>query len=29
MTSVVIVGSRFTGFECVRHLARKLRKHNA
>ena len=29
MTSVVIVGSGFTGFECARHLARKLRKHNA
>ena len=28
-TSVVIVGSGFTGFECARHLARKLRKHNA
>ena len=28
MTSVVIVGSGFTGFECARHLARKLRKHN-
>jgi len=27
--SVVIVGSGFTGFECARHLARKLRKHNA
>src|SRR5689334_24873351 len=27
-TSVVIVGSGFTGFECARHLARKLRKHN-
>jgi len=26
---VVIVGSGFTGFECARHLARKLRKHNA
>src|SRR5215471_5299904 len=26
MTSVVIVGSGFTGFECARHLARKLRK---
>ncbi len=24
MTSVVIVGSGFTGFECARHLARKL-----
>jgi NADH dehydrogenase len=29
MTSVVIVGSGFTGFECARHLARKLKKHNA
>ena len=29
MTSVVIVGSGFTGFESARHLARKLRKHNA
>ena len=29
MTSVVIVGSGFTGFECARHLARKLRKRNA
>src|SRR6201999_2471331 len=28
MTSVVIVGSGFTGFECARHLARKLQKHN-
>src|SRR5579859_401010 len=27
-TSVVIVGSGFTGFECARHLARKLRKHS-
>src|SRR2546429_2937450 len=27
-SSVVIVGSGFTGFECARHLARKLRKHN-
>ena len=27
MTSVVIVGSGFTGFECARQLARKLRKH--
>ncbi|MDY6872312.1 MAG: NAD(P)/FAD-dependent oxidoreductase [Actinomycetota bacterium] len=26
MTSVVIVGSGFTGFECARHLARKLRR---
>ncbi|WP_185291557.1 NAD(P)/FAD-dependent oxidoreductase [Mycolicibacterium litorale] len=29
MTSVVIVGSGFTGFECARHLARRLRKHTA
>jgi NADH:ubiquinone reductase (H+-translocating) len=29
MTSVVIVGSGFTGFECARHLGRKLRKNNA
>jgi NADH dehydrogenase len=29
MTSVLIVGSGFTGFECARHLARKLRKHGA
>ena len=29
MTSVVIVGSGFTGFECARSLHRKLRKHNA
>ncbi len=29
MTSVVIVGSGFTGFECARHLARQLRKHDA
>jgi len=29
MASVVIVGSGFTGFECARHLARKLRKRNA
>src|SRR5215212_1041742 len=28
MTSVVIVGSGFTGFQCARHLARNLRKHN-
>src|SRR5258708_38200945 len=28
-TSVVIVGSGFTGFECARHLARKLKKHDA
>lgn len=27
MTSVVIVGSGFTGFECARHLARKMRRH--
>src|SRR5262245_66061669 len=29
MTSVVVVGGGFTGFECARHLARKLRKNNA
>ena len=29
MTSVVIVGSGFTGFECARGLARQLRKNNA
>lgn len=29
MTSVVIVGSGFTGFECARSLARRLRKHEA
>jgi len=29
MTSVVVVGSGFAGFECARHLARKLRKQNA
>jgi NADH dehydrogenase len=29
MTSVVIVGSGFTGFECARRLYRQLRKHNA
>lgn len=29
MTSVVIVGSGFTGFECARHLTRKLRKHDS
>ena len=29
MTSVVVVGGGFTGFECTRHLVRKLRKHNA
>lgn len=29
MTSVVVVGSGFTGFECARHLARKLGKTNA
>jgi NADH dehydrogenase len=29
MTSVVIVGSGFTGFECARHLARRLRKSEA
>ena len=28
-TSVVIVGSGFTGFECARQLSRRLRKHNA
>jgi NADH:ubiquinone reductase (H+-translocating) len=28
-TSVVIVGSGFTGFECARRLSRRLRKHNA
>jgi NADH dehydrogenase len=28
MTSVVIVGSGFTGFECARNLARRLRKRN-
>jgi NADH:ubiquinone reductase (H+-translocating) len=28
MTSVVIVGSGFTGFECARRLARRMRKHN-
>ena len=28
MTSVVIVGSGFTGFECARHLARKLVRQN-
>jgi NADH dehydrogenase len=28
MTSVVVVGSGFTGFECARQLARKMRKHN-
>jgi len=27
MTSVVVVGSGFTGFECARQLARKMRKH--
>lgn len=26
---MVIVGSGFTGFECARHLAKKLRKHDA
>ena len=26
---MVIVGSGFTGFECARHLARKLRRHDA
>lgn len=29
MTSVVIVGSGFTGFECARQLARKMRKQDA
>ncbi len=29
MTSVVIVGSGFTGFECPRRLCRQLRKNNA
>jgi NADH dehydrogenase len=29
MTSVVIVGSGFTGFECARRLSRQLPKHNA
>src|ERR1700754_347055 len=29
MTSVVVVGSGFTGFECARQLARKLRRHDA
>ncbi len=29
MTSVVIVGSGFTGFECARRLSRQLRKRNA
>lgn len=29
MTSVVIVGSGFTGFECARTLARKIRKHGS
>ncbi len=29
MTSVVIVGSGFTGFECARRLAQQMRKHNA
>ena len=29
MTSVVIVGSGFTGFECARRLSRQLGKHNA
>ena len=29
MTSVVIVGSGFTGFECARRLSRQLRKNNA
>ena len=29
MTSVAVVGGGFAGFECARHLARRLRKHNA
>ncbi|WP_123027223.1 NAD(P)/FAD-dependent oxidoreductase [Mycolicibacterium stellerae] len=29
MSSVVIVGSGFTGFECARRLVRQLRKHDA
>jgi NADH dehydrogenase len=29
MTSVVIVGSGFTGFECARRLLRQLRRHKA
>lgn len=29
MTSVVIVGSGFTGFECARRLQRQLRRHDA
>src|SRR6478736_6207320 len=29
MTSVVVVGGGFTGFECTRHLVRDLHKHNA
>jgi NADH:ubiquinone reductase (H+-translocating) len=29
VTSVVIVGSGFTGFQCARHLSKKLRKHGA
>ena len=29
MTSVVIVGSGFTGFECARGLARRLRRRHA
>ena len=29
MTSVVIVGSGFTGFECARRLSRRLRKNDA
>jgi NADH dehydrogenase len=29
MTSVVVVGGGFTGFECTRRLLRELRKHNA
>ena len=29
MTSVVIVGSGFTGFDCARRLSRQLRKNDA
>ncbi|ORA90603.1 hypothetical protein BST31_16245, partial [Mycobacterium marseillense] len=29
MTSIVIVGSGFTGFTCARHLARILRRRKA
>ncbi|MBV9512513.1 MAG: NAD(P)/FAD-dependent oxidoreductase [Mycobacteriaceae bacterium] len=28
MSSVVVVGSGFTGFECARRLARRMRRHN-